>query len=38
MNHKLHNLCEGNRLVPSGYSSWLDYWEQATGFNGYGMS
>lgn len=31
MQHKVHNLQEGNRPTPAGYSSWLDYWERATG-------
>lgn len=29
--HRVHNLREGNRPVPAGYSSWIDYWEKATG-------
>ncbi len=28
---KVHNLAEGTRPAPVGYSSWLDYWEKATG-------
>ena len=28
---KVHNLEEGARPAPTGYSSWLDYWEKATG-------
>lgn len=27
----VHNLGEGARPAPIGYSSWLDYWEKATG-------
>ena len=30
MNNKVHNLRTGDRPVPSGYSSWLDYWEKST--------
>lgn len=29
--YKVHNLGEGARPAPFGYSSWLDYWEKATG-------
>ena len=27
----VRNLREGGRPAPSGYSSWLDYWEKRTG-------
>lgn len=27
----VHNLSEGSRPVPAGYSSWLDFWEKKTG-------
>ena len=29
--YKVHNLQEGNRPAPTGYRSWIDYWEKATG-------
>lgn len=29
-NYRVHNLQEASRPVPSGYTSWLDYWEKAT--------
>ena len=28
--YNVHNLREGARPAPVGYSSWLDYWEKAT--------
>lgn len=31
MSYFVKNLKEGSRPVPSGYSSWLDYWEKQTG-------
>lgn len=31
MTYKVHNLQEGNRPVPAGYSSWLNYWERKVG-------
>ncbi len=27
----VHNLREGSRPAPFGYSSWIDYWEKKTG-------
>lgn len=35
MQYKVHNLQEGYRTPPNGYSSWLDYWERATGLKAY---
>lgn len=34
MIYNVHNLKEGSRPVPNGYSSWLDYWKKATGNTG----
>lgn len=31
MSYRVHNLQEGSRPVPAGYSSWIEYWEKATG-------
>lgn len=31
MSYNVHNLQEGSRPAPTGYSSWLEYWEKATG-------
>lgn len=31
MNHKIHNLHTKKRPAPSGYSSWINYWEKTTG-------
>lgn len=31
MIYKVHNLQEGYRPAPFGYSSWVEYWEKATG-------
>ena len=31
MQYYIHNLQEGSRPTPIGYSSWIDYWERKTG-------
>ena len=31
MAYKVHNLREGGRPCPAGYTSWIDYWEKRTG-------
>lgn len=31
MSYYVHNLQEGFRPSPPGYSSWIDYWERKTG-------
>lgn len=33
MLYRVHNLQEGYRLAPAGYSSWLAYWERANKLN-----
>lgn len=30
MIYNVHNLHNGNRTVPKGYTSWLDYWVKST--------
>ena len=30
MLYRVHNLQEGYRPAPTGYSSWIEYWEKAT--------
>lgn len=35
MLYRVHNLQEGGRPVPTGFTSWLAYWEWATKQNAY---
>lgn len=38
MSTKVKNVNGSSRFVPSGYSSWLEYWEKQTGKKAYRCS